>query len=96
MSISLSPPKKVVSEKQIEAVINKGGRATVETDLPADPSATKSIKLIMTAEEMDTIKKLRDKRPPVSRSRKITISVHDWVVEAIQEKIERERRKYSV
>ncbi|MCE7073707.1 hypothetical protein LZG74_25590 [Dyadobacter sp. CY327] len=95
MSISLSPPKKVVSEKQIEAIINKGGRATVES-APSDPGATKSIKLIMTAEEMEAIKKLRDKRPPVSRSRKITISVHDWVVEAIQEKIERERRKYSV
>jgi hypothetical protein len=86
-----------VSEQQIDAIINKGGKTTVESkEIASDPNATKSIKLIMTAEEMEAIKQLRDKRPPVSRSRKITISVHDWVVEAIQEKIERERRKYSV
>ena len=41
----------------------------------------------MTTDEMETIKMLRDKRP--SRNRKITISVHDWVIEAIQEKIEK-------
>ncbi|WP_138485390.1 hypothetical protein [Dyadobacter bucti] len=65
-------------------------------DTSFDPASTKSIKLIMTAEEMEVIKKLRDKRPARSRSRKISISVHDWVIEAVQEKIERERRKYSV
>ncbi|MCE6993119.1 hypothetical protein [Dyadobacter sp. CY323] len=97
MSISLSPPKKVVSEKQIDAIINKGGKTTVESkEVAADPNSTKSIKLIMTVDEMETIKELRDKRPAKSRSRKISISVHDWVIEAVQEKIERERRKYSV
>lgn len=97
MSISLSPPKKKVSEDQIDAIINKGGKTTVESKEKAvDPNSTKSIKLIMTGEEMEAIKSLRDKRPAKSRSRKITISVHDWVIEAVQEKIERERRKYSV
>lgn len=99
MSISLSPPKKKVSEQQIDAIINKGGKTTVESkeqEQIIDPNSTKSIKLIMTADEMETIKQLRDKRPARSRSRKITISVHDWVIEAVQEKIERERRKYSV
>lgn len=97
MSISLSPPKKKVSEQQIDAIINKGGKTTVESkEQTADPNSTKSIKLIMTVDEMETIKELRDKRPAKSRSRKITISVHDWVIEAVQEKIERERRKYSV
>lgn len=96
MSISLSPPKKKVSEQQIDAIINKGGKTTVESiDKPLDTNSTKSIKLIMTVDEMETIKELRDKRPAKSRSRKITISVHDWVIEAVQEKIERERRKYS-
>ncbi|MCF2491613.1 hypothetical protein [Dyadobacter sp. CY347] len=97
MSISLSPPKKKVSEQQIDAIINKGGKTTVESkEQASDPNSTKSIKLIMTVDEMETIKELRDKRPAKSRSRKITISVHDWVIEAVQEKIERERRKYSV
>ena len=111
MSISTSPPKRKVTEAEIDAVINKGGKAAAETDpepepvaepataekaAPADLNATKSIKLIMTSEEMETIKQLRSKRPQRSRNRKITISVHDWVIEAVQEKIERERRKYSV
>jgi hypothetical protein len=97
MSISTSPPKKRISEQQIDAIINKGGKTTVESKEQAiDPNSTKSIKLIMTVHEMETIKELRDKRPAKSRSRKITISVHDWVIEAVQEKIERERRKYSV
>lgn len=97
MSISTSPPKKQVSEQKIEAIINKGGKTTVESkEKTADPNSTKSIKLIMTVDEMEKIKELRDKRPAKSRSRKITISVHDWVIEAVQEKIERERRKYSV
>lgn len=97
MSISTSPPKKKVSEQQIEAVVNKGGKTTVESKSEsADPNSTKSIKLIMTVDEMEKIKELRDKRPARSRSRKISISVHDWVIEAVQEKIERERRKYSV
>ena len=97
MPISTSPPKKQVSEQQIEAIINKGGKTTVESkEKTADPNSTKSIKLIMTVDEMEKIKELRDKRPAKSRSRKITISVHDWVIEAVQEKIERERRKYSV
>lgn len=97
MSISTSPPKKKVSEQQIEAIVNKGGKTTVESKSEsADPNSTKSIKLIMTVDEMEKIKELRDKRPAKSRSRKISISVHDWVIEAVQEKIERERRKYSV
>lgn len=98
MSISTSPPKKKApSEQEIDAIINKGGKTTVESkEETADPNSTKSIKLIMTVDEMETIKKLRDKRDRPSRSRKITISVHDWVIEAVQEKIERERKKYSV
>jgi hypothetical protein len=45
--------------------------------------------------EMETIKELRNKRP-VIRGRKITISLHDWIVEAVQEKIEREKKQYRI
>ncbi|MVM35701.1 hypothetical protein GO755_37145 [Spirosoma sp. HMF4905] len=86
---------KPVSEKKIQEFINKGGKPTGggEENL-AKSSGTKSIKLIMTNNEMSAIKELRNKRP--SRSRKIPISVHDWVIEAIQEKIEREQKKYGL
>lgn len=88
-----NPVKKTASEKKIQDFINKGGSATAQNKKTAvNDQPTKSIKLVMTADEMDTIKELRDKRP--GRNRKITISVHDWVIEAIQEKIEREKKKY--
>jgi len=94
MSISLPPSKKIPNEKVIEAIINKGGAPTKAKAQPEDQGSTKSIKLILTTEEMETIKRLRDKRP-APRGRKLAMSVHDWVIEAIQEKIERESRKYD-
>lgn len=86
---------KAVSEKQIQAFINKGGKPTDRGEEIPESGVTKSIKLIMTGQEMKAIKVLRGKRP-VKRSRKIPISIHDWVIEAIQEKIEREQKKYSL
>lgn len=86
---------KKVSEKKLQEFINGGGAPTKKgVETLSDNAATKSIKLIMTTDEMRTIKQLRDKRQP-PRSRKISISVHDWVIEAIHEKIERENRKYA-
>ncbi|WP_421830738.1 hypothetical protein [Larkinella sp.] len=103
MAISKAPeppkpeqPTRKVSEKKIQQFISQGGSPTAKNRMGQDdPEEMKSIKLIMTASEMETIKHLRDKRPR-SRSRKITISVHDWVIEAIQEKIEREKKKYNL
>lgn len=85
---------KTISEHKIQQFINRGGKPTGTGEEPTEVGSTKSIKLIMTGKEMSAIKVLRDKRP--SRSRKIPISVHDWVIEAIQEKIEREQKKYGL
>lgn len=46
-------------------------------------------------QEIKAIKVLRDKRP-ARRGRKITISMHDWVIEAVREKIQREAKKYGL
>ncbi len=85
---------KTISEHKIQQFINRGGKPTNRGEELTETGGTKSIKLIMTGKEMSAIKELRDKRP--SRSRKIPISVHDWVIEAIQEKIEREQKKYGI
>lgn len=87
-------PANNISEKKLQEFINGGGAPTKKGIEQSTDGVTKSIKLVMTAEEMETIKQLRNKRP-APRSRKIPISVHDWVIEAIQEKIERESRKYA-
>ncbi|WP_460926623.1 hypothetical protein [Spirosoma agri] len=91
---NLPKPVKAISETKIQDFINRGGKPTQALANTTGSVGTKSIKLIMTDSEMSTIKELRNRRP--SRSRKIPISVHDWVIEAIQEKIERERKKYGV
>lgn len=83
-----------VPEKKIQEFINRGGSPTSRGEEAVDTGGTKSIKLILENKEMSAIKVLRDKRP--SRSRKIPISVHDWVIEAVQEKIEREQKKYGL
>lgn len=87
-------PDNKVPEKKVQEFINRGGSPTSRGEESADTGGTKSIKLILKNKEMNAIKVLRDKRP--SRSRKIPISVHDWVIEAVQEKIEREQKKYGL
>lgn len=87
-------PDKKIPEKKIKEFINRGGSPTSRGEEAVEIGVTKSIKLILKDTEMSAIKVLRDKRP--SRSRKIPISVHDWVIEAIQEKIEREQKKYGL
>ncbi|AUD06921.1 hypothetical protein [Spirosoma pollinicola] len=86
--------EKKIPEKKIQEFINRGGKPTSRGEEAAETGGTKSIKLIVKDAEMSAIKVLRDKRP--SRSRKIPISVHDWVIEAILEKIERDQKKYGL
>lgn len=92
----LANQPKPASEKKIQEFINKGGKPTEDRggEMPKD-NVIKSIKLNMTGEEMNAIKELRNKRP-VKRGRKITISVHDWVIEAVREKIQRDQKKHGL
>lgn len=89
-------PTAKVSEKKVQDYINKGGATTqkAKSISIAEEGKTKSYKLIMTETEVDAIKELRSKRP--SRRKKIPISVLDWVIEAVHEKIERDGKKYGL
>ncbi|GAB3337954.1 hypothetical protein GCM10027299_49610 [Larkinella ripae] len=103
MAISKAPgtakpeeAKKTASERKIQEFINQGGSSTAKGRLnPESADATKSIKLILKETEMEAIKQLRNQRPR-NRNKKITISIHDWVLEAIEEKILREQKKYGL
>ena len=46
--------------------------------------------------ELETINELREKRPKQRGQKRLGISLHDWIVEAVQEKIDSERKKYKV
>jgi hypothetical protein len=105
MAVSAPPKKKetevipVVSEEEISKVINKGGSPVKVEKKARTRDKTKPIRAIavsLTSEEIDLIIELRNHRPTTSRTKKITISLHDWILEAVSEKIEREKKKYQI
>ena len=87
MAVSAAPPKKQVSEEKIQEVINKGGKPTAMGQEPAGEKI-KGITIKLMESELLKIKEIRQKRP--TRGKKISISLHDWIIEAIQEKVMRE------
>ncbi|MBO0953011.1 hypothetical protein [Fibrella forsythiae] len=98
MATTLPPPrKKPVTEAQIEAVINKGGSTTQKAEPITEPQDTvKYFNLRLTAGVLKDIEELRAKRPRKLASPKLGISTHDWMLEAIAEKMEKERKKFNV
>ena len=82
-----------VTKKKQDAFINKGGKPVNQT-VPSDKQVLKNINVSLLESELKTINELRDKRRK-PRGRKIAISLHDWIIEAIQEKIQKESRKFS-
>jgi hypothetical protein len=101
MAISKPPIRKPVEaaatptpdEKKIEAVINRGSSslASAETE-----SKIKNFNIRLTATTLTAIDELRAKRPRKPTSPKLGISTQDWLLEAIEEKIQREKKKFGL
>ena len=105
MAVS-APPKRnkdaitsvapATSEKKIEEIINRGS-STVGTVEPAainDPIKTVTVKML--SSQLHLVDSLRAKRPRKPTSPKLGISQVDWILEAIEEKIKREKKHYNV
>ena len=93
MSATLPPPRKPkISEAEIDAVINKGGRTTKEANVVADIETPKHINIRLTGQILSEIDQRRSKRPRKPGSPKPGISIHDWIVEAVLEKLEKEKK----
>lgn len=90
MATTLPPQRNKVTEAQIEAVINKGGKTTKEVH-SIDPETVKHINIRLTSDILSNIEKKRERRPRKPGSPKLGISTHDWIVEAILEKLDREK-----
>ncbi|GAB4044809.1 hypothetical protein [Spirosoma jeollabukense] len=98
------PPKKVTSaksgeqqttrgqEKKIEEIINRGS-TTVSQSEPQDQIKNFNIKIM--SSQLTEVDQLRTKRPRKPTSPKLGISLQDWIIEAIEEKIQREKKKYN-
>lgn len=102
MAISKPPVRKVPEvvlpapppdEKKIEAVINRGSSSLAAAEVPA--AKLKNFNIKLPAATLTVIDELRAKRPRKPTSPKLGISTQDWLLEAIQEKIQREQKKYG-
>lgn len=81
MAISKKPQKKDITEKEVLDLINKGGTVAQKEPKPKDKSF---LQIRMKPEIIDEIDKIIGKRI-------IGISRHAWFMEAIEEKIRKER-----
>jgi hypothetical protein len=81
MAISKKPQKKELSEKEVSNLINKGGSVAQKEPKPKDKSFQQ---IRIKPEIIQQIDDLIDKRI-------IGISRHAWFMEAIEDKIRKER-----
>lgn len=103
MSKFTLPPKKTdaetlikkvpvaVNEKKITDVILKGGSVT-RSDNSWKEDIFKNFNVKILESELQTINELREKLPK-PRGKRLGISLHDWIIAAIQEKIVRDSKK---
>lgn len=84
----------IASEKKINDIINKGGSTTKKEELEEDTFKNFNIKILKS--ELESINTLRQKRPKTRSQKRPGISTHDWIIEAVKEKIERENKKYNI
>ena len=71
----------------MEAMINRGGKPIEESD----PETLRHVSARLTDGVIRQIDALRAARPRRMGSPKLGISLRDWIVEAVLEKLERER-----
>ncbi|MHA4894972.1 hypothetical protein ACXZ1K_09480 [Pedobacter sp. PWIIR3] len=86
-------PTSRASEKKIKEIINKGG-SPKQVDRPAEDKV-KNFNILILESDLETIAELCDRRPK-KPGRIIGFSKKDWLLEAIQEKIDKERKKFNV
>lgn len=105
MAVSAPPKKKVAPielveqqtnkghEKKIDEIINRGSTTVGHAD-PQEQIKNFNIKIM--SGQLTAVDQLRAKRPRKPTSPKLAISLQDWIIEAIEEKIQRERKKYNL
>ena len=104
MAVSAPPKKKATTkptepvvksrEKKIDEIINRGS-STVAKSEPQEAEQVKNFNLKILSGQLATIDTLRAHRPRKALSPKLGISLQDWILEAIEEKIQREKTRYE-
>ena len=104
MAVSAPPKKKAApaisaeqmakgQEQRIDEIINRGS-TTVSKAEP--PEQIKNFNIKIMSGQLATVDQLRAQRPRKPTSPKLAISLQDWIIEAIEEKIQREKKKYNL
>lgn len=106
MAVS-APPKKAVAaipaeqqtnkdqEKKIDQIINRGSSTVGKAQLP-ELEQIKNFNIKIMSSQLAEVDQLRAKRPRKPTSPKLAISLQDWILEAIEEKIQKEKKKYNL
>ncbi|MBO0953187.1 hypothetical protein [Fibrella forsythiae] len=94
MAVTLPPrPKTKPTEAEIEAMIGKGGDVPKLVKSPendVDPETIRHVSARLNEGIIRQIDALRSRRPRKIGSPKMGISLRDWVVEAVLEKLQRD------
>src|ERR1044071_6738561 len=90
-TLTETPPAKKVSERKINEVLSRGLNSQKPAELQNDKE--KNFSLSIMESQLRLIGQLCDKRPK-KPGRRIALSKQDWIMEAVQEKLERETKKY--
>lgn len=77
-------------EKEIEKFINQGGSSIGEVKSFTEDDPIKNVQLRIYQSMIAEIDELLEKRPPRQK-----ISRHQWIIDAIEEKKEREQNKLN-
>lgn len=105
MAVSAPPKKKPASaieptakptDKKIDEIINRGSSTVVTAERQQVPETVKNFNLKILSTQLAAIDELRAKRPKKPISPKLGVSLQDWMIEAIEEKIKRERKHYNL
>lgn len=83
--------QKKISENEIEEIIGRGS-STVASEPVSEAPTIKNFNVRILSDRLDAVNKLRKKRPKKSMSPKPGISLQDWMMEAIEEKISRDKK----
>ena len=106
MAVSAPPRKKDIpasttsgqktvkgQDKKIDEIINRGGSTTGKSE---SQEQIKNFNIKIMSGQLAAVDQLRAKRPRKPTSPKLGVSLQDWIIEAIEEKIEKEKKKYSL
>ncbi|WP_211224989.1 hypothetical protein, partial [Spirosoma spitsbergense] len=105
MAVSAPPKKKAVpasitdqptvkgQERKIDEIINRGSTTIGKAE---QQEQVKNFNIKIMSGQLAAVDQLRAKRPRKPTSPKLGVSLQDWIIEAIEEKVEREKKKYNL